>query len=319
MPSPARTPAGSPTSQRPKGARSAYLIFCREKRDALGEADEQLMGSDLGKMWADLDEKERAKYEELSKADKERFRKETDEYVASGGSLGREFAIALPRVKKIMNLDSQIGQIAKEALVVAAKATESFIGHFAAQAGRFALADKRRIVRERDYYAAIGFYPELEFLQIPNFVRGSPAQQSDDGSESDEDGSEKNSEGGGSPQNAGDVSVEADEEEQKSDAGNNDEEKKTGDNADPTNEINGVEQPNASENVARTATDDASDEKNSVGGSREARGAQDREGDENSEAKDVQDNEGETKMEIEVENDESGAVNGSNDNTNVDE
>ena len=70
------------------------MIFCSERRPDIVElvkAEEgekfgpQLVMQRLGKMWNELTEEEKKPYEEKSEADKERYKKEMEEYKAKQG------------------------------------------------------------------------------------------------------------------------------------------------------------------------------------------------------------------------------------------
>lgn len=68
----------------PKRAKSAYILFCDDKRDELKEKfPENKMtenSKELGAMWKKLDKKARQAYILKSEADKERYAEEMSEY-----------------------------------------------------------------------------------------------------------------------------------------------------------------------------------------------------------------------------------------------
>ena len=68
----------------PKKARSAYILFCSENRAKLQKKSPELnttqLVSKLGEMWKSASDKEKAKFAELSKKDKERYEKEMENY-----------------------------------------------------------------------------------------------------------------------------------------------------------------------------------------------------------------------------------------------
>jgi hypothetical protein len=77
----------------PKGALSAYMFFCKDKRAELKDEQPDLAPKDvmaaLGVAWAELkndDEEEVARFQELAEADKERYQTEKDAYNSEGES-----------------------------------------------------------------------------------------------------------------------------------------------------------------------------------------------------------------------------------------
>jgi hypothetical protein len=75
--------AKDPTS--PKGAKNAYIFFCQEKRPLLkeqGVISKDMMKA-LGAAWSELSEEEKAPYDRMALADRERFKLEKAEHIPS--------------------------------------------------------------------------------------------------------------------------------------------------------------------------------------------------------------------------------------------
>ena len=68
----------------PKRARSAYLLFCNDKRPSLVKKKPDLKITEimvqLGKDWKKLSDKSKEKYHELSEKDKSRYEEELEQY-----------------------------------------------------------------------------------------------------------------------------------------------------------------------------------------------------------------------------------------------
>jgi len=72
----------------PKGAKSAYILFCADERPKVKEEepgmDSKKIASELGKRWKELkddDEEKVKKYQKMAEEDKVRFQKEMENYV----------------------------------------------------------------------------------------------------------------------------------------------------------------------------------------------------------------------------------------------
>ena len=85
------TPKNAPKKvdpNKPKRAQSAYFIFSNEKRPDLmkkakengGKVDVTVVSKELGKMWSELSDKKKKPYEKIAAQDKERYKKEMEEY-----------------------------------------------------------------------------------------------------------------------------------------------------------------------------------------------------------------------------------------------
>jgi HMG (high mobility group) box len=70
----------------PKGGKSAYMCFVQENRSKIKEESPDLsfgeLGKALGEKWKVISSEEKAKYEELAKKDKDRFKEEMVAYEA---------------------------------------------------------------------------------------------------------------------------------------------------------------------------------------------------------------------------------------------
>eukprot|EP00475_Leptophrys_vorax_P033268 TRINITY_DN52067_c0_g1_i1.p1 TRINITY_DN52067_c0_g1~~TRINITY_DN52067_c0_g1_i1.p1 ORF type:complete len:424 (+),score=117.06 TRINITY_DN52067_c0_g1_i1:161-1432(+) len=75
----------------PKAASNAYMIFCKEMRPVLKKENTELsfgkIGAKLGEMWRNLSAEGKKPYEDRAAADRERYRKEMENYQNSGGSV----------------------------------------------------------------------------------------------------------------------------------------------------------------------------------------------------------------------------------------
>lgn len=73
----------------PKAALSAYFLFANDKRDAIKTANPTFkigdIGKEVGNLWKSVSEAEKARYNELAAADKKRFEKEMEAFLAAGG------------------------------------------------------------------------------------------------------------------------------------------------------------------------------------------------------------------------------------------
>ena len=69
---------------KPKRARTSYMYFCADKRDALKNAHPELKMTDLskllGKMWKETSEADRKKYQEQADVDKTRYEEDKEQY-----------------------------------------------------------------------------------------------------------------------------------------------------------------------------------------------------------------------------------------------
>ena len=86
----------------PKNPKSAYVIFCQEKRDEVKKANPEMIAKDimkeLGKLWKDTEEDDRKEYKEKAQEDKERYTEEMKNYVPSEDEETRK-----PKAKKPKN------------------------------------------------------------------------------------------------------------------------------------------------------------------------------------------------------------------------
>lgn len=82
----AKKPRKKKDKNAPKGVKSAYTYFGDEHRPALKEQGITFgeVSKKLGAMWKEAGEDEKAKYQALAEQDKERHRKEVDEYTSGG-------------------------------------------------------------------------------------------------------------------------------------------------------------------------------------------------------------------------------------------
>ena len=70
----------------PKRGLSSYIFFMQDRRKSIVAKDESLtlaeISKELGRLWKEATADDKLKYEELAKADKERYTKEMESYVA---------------------------------------------------------------------------------------------------------------------------------------------------------------------------------------------------------------------------------------------
>ena len=91
---PARKPKKRRDPNAPKRAMNAYMIFCKERRPDLKKKFPDLpfgkIGAKLGDMWRNFNAEEKKPYEERASNDRERFKKEMENYVDSTGVKKKE-------------------------------------------------------------------------------------------------------------------------------------------------------------------------------------------------------------------------------------
>lgn len=72
----------------PKAASNAYMIFCKQMRPKIKQDGSELtfgkLGAKLGEIWRNLSVEEKKPYEDEAAEDRERYRKEMEEYQALG-------------------------------------------------------------------------------------------------------------------------------------------------------------------------------------------------------------------------------------------
>jgi len=75
----------------PKRAKSAFLLFCQEKRVGIKEKDPKTKFEDygriLGQMWKNIPEDQRKKYDEKANENKQRYEEEKQDFIAKGGKV----------------------------------------------------------------------------------------------------------------------------------------------------------------------------------------------------------------------------------------
>ena len=100
----------------PKAASNAYMIFCKERRSKLKKENPDLafgkIGAKLGEIWRALTPEEKRPYEERAASDRERYRKEMENYkndgetgATAGTSSGANDTSAEPPVRKKRSLE----------------------------------------------------------------------------------------------------------------------------------------------------------------------------------------------------------------------
>ena len=71
----------------PKGAKNAYILFCAENREQVKEENSEMnpkeLISELARLWKEVDEDIKAKYQQKAAEDKQRYKEEMDDYVPS--------------------------------------------------------------------------------------------------------------------------------------------------------------------------------------------------------------------------------------------
>mmetsp|Transcript_5309 Transcript_5309/g.7048 ORF Transcript_5309/g.7048 Transcript_5309/m.7048 type:complete len:140 (+) Transcript_5309:167-586(+) len=77
----------------PRQAANAYMVFCKEHRSRVKQQHPHLpfgkIGAKLGAMWRIMSEEAKAPFEAKASLDRERFRKEVDEYHRRSSALTR--------------------------------------------------------------------------------------------------------------------------------------------------------------------------------------------------------------------------------------
>mmetsp|Transcript_4514 Transcript_4514/g.7242 ORF Transcript_4514/g.7242 Transcript_4514/m.7242 type:complete len:115 (+) Transcript_4514:114-458(+) len=77
----------------PRQAANAYMVFCKEHRSRVKQQHPNLpfgkIGAKLGAMWRIMSEEAKAPFEAKASLDRERFRKEVDEYHRRSSALTR--------------------------------------------------------------------------------------------------------------------------------------------------------------------------------------------------------------------------------------
>ena len=70
----------------PKGAKSAYMCFCKEMREKLLKESPSIsvpeVGKECGRKWKEISPSQKSRYEQMALKDKERFKTEMAEYEA---------------------------------------------------------------------------------------------------------------------------------------------------------------------------------------------------------------------------------------------
>jgi len=78
----------------PKRGLSAYMFFANDNRDKVREENPGIkfgeVGKLLGERWKELTDKDKKKYEDQAKIDKERYETEKAQYLATGTYGGSE-------------------------------------------------------------------------------------------------------------------------------------------------------------------------------------------------------------------------------------
>ena len=84
---PAKKSRTKKSKNAPKNPKSAYVIFCQEKREEVKKANPEMPAKEimkeLGKLWKATEEEDRGEFQEKAKEDKERYTEEMKNYVPS--------------------------------------------------------------------------------------------------------------------------------------------------------------------------------------------------------------------------------------------
>ena len=71
----------------PKGAKNAYIFFCADNREQVKEENPEMKSteivSELARLWQEVDEDMKAKYQQKASEDKQRYQEEMSDYVPS--------------------------------------------------------------------------------------------------------------------------------------------------------------------------------------------------------------------------------------------
>lgn len=192
----------------PKKAKAPFFIFATEYRQAYpGEEFKDLSSSALSEQWKTLSEDERARFIDLAKQDKERYRKELEEYKrhfpdADDGSqllkkrpsqeavtgneedisanadgvrkeLGFGNEISISAIAKVVKKDSEVKVVSKEAKYLICGATELFLSHLTKRyIEKYPLdaTSKRFSIRNSNLNSISSENPELNFLNVALFM-----------------------------------------------------------------------------------------------------------------------------------------------------
>mmetsp|Transcript_32373 Transcript_32373/g.63276 ORF Transcript_32373/g.63276 Transcript_32373/m.63276 type:complete len:263 (+) Transcript_32373:68-856(+) len=161
--------------KKPQRASTPYFLFRDEYKDKVQAEEGVSFHKKLSQIWSNLPPEEKKQYVDRAEIDKERFRKEKEEYEKAGGlgmsqkrkREGPTTELSAPKVRRIMQLDPETKNCSKEGLNLICKMTEHFVGVLANRAQGVAKSSGRKIIKKEDFYKAIMQYGELAFLQVP--------------------------------------------------------------------------------------------------------------------------------------------------------
>mmetsp|Transcript_37981 Transcript_37981/g.63747 ORF Transcript_37981/g.63747 Transcript_37981/m.63747 type:complete len:357 (+) Transcript_37981:122-1192(+) len=161
----------SPSIQQPTKALTAYFLFMMENRTKVNVEEGTTLQKTLSNEWQALDPEKKKVYVERAEADKKRFQREQDEFIAAGGKIDAkppDLILSAHRVKKVLALDDEIKKgLAKETISLVSKATEHFLERFTERVASIARSEGRKTIKSNDFFSALGKYREFEFLKVP--------------------------------------------------------------------------------------------------------------------------------------------------------
>mmetsp|Transcript_26989 Transcript_26989/g.50401 ORF Transcript_26989/g.50401 Transcript_26989/m.50401 type:complete len:267 (-) Transcript_26989:68-868(-) len=167
-------PQNEQVLKKPQRASTPYFLFLDEYRQKVQAEEGMSVHKKLSQIWNNLPPEEKKQYVDRAEVDKERFRKEKEEYEKAGGTTtqkrkreGPTTELSAPKIRRIMQLDPETKSCSKEGLNLICKSTENFVGLLASRAQGVAKSAGRKIIKKEDFYNAILQYSELAFLQVP--------------------------------------------------------------------------------------------------------------------------------------------------------
>ena len=121
--------SGKPKKRRdpnaPKAASNAYMIFCKDRRAELKKEHPDLpfgkIGAKLGEVWRNMSADEKKPYEDKAAKDRERYRKQMEEYQNGGSSAApeesndsRKRPLEMPPTSEEPNEEADVKRVKKE-------------------------------------------------------------------------------------------------------------------------------------------------------------------------------------------------------------
>ncbi|TDH68975.1 hypothetical protein CCR75_005670 [Bremia lactucae] len=171
-----------------KKPQSSYLIFCNEQRRHVMNDNAGVRIGEIQKIisaqWNQLTPKEKDFYVQLAANDKARYNqelldnpqiKEEPSDIDKTALISNTCLYPLGRVRKIVQSDSDVSKVSKDALVAIAKASELFAQLLGIKSYEQALYRNKRQVKTSDVARAIQTTASLDWLR-QDFPEVKPAQ-----------------------------------------------------------------------------------------------------------------------------------------------